>query len=52
MLTDGQFRVRKGKACVTNLLNYYDRVAETVKERDGWVDLKKTFDRVPKEGLV
>ncbi len=38
MLTDSQFGFRKGKSCVTNLLSYYDRVAETMQERDGWVD--------------
>ncbi len=32
ILTDGQFGFRKGKSCVTNLLSYYDRVAETMQE--------------------
>ncbi len=57
MLTDSQFDFRKGKSCVTNLLSYYDRVAETKQERDGWVDsiyldFKKAFDRVPHERLI
>ncbi len=57
MLTDGQFGFRKGKSCVTNLLSYYDRVSETMQERDGWVDsiyldFKKAFHRVPHERLV
>ncbi len=48
---------RVGKSCVTNLLSYYDRVAETIQERDGWVDsiyldFKKAFDRVPHERLI
>ncbi len=29
-----QFGFRKGKSCVTNLLSYYDRVAETMQEED------------------
>ncbi len=57
MLTDGQFGFRKKKSCVTNLLNYYDRVAETMQERDGWIDsiyldFKKAFDRVPYKILI
>ncbi len=35
MLTYGQFGLRKGKSCVTNLLRYYDRVGETMQEKDG-----------------
>ena len=46
MLSERQYGFRKG----TNLLSYYDRVAETMQERDGWVDsiyldFKKAFDR-------
>ncbi len=57
MLTDGQFGFRKGKSCVTDLLSYYDRVAEIMQERDGWVDsiyldFKKAFDKVPHERLI
>ncbi len=52
MLTDGKFGFRKGKSCVTNVLSYHDRVAETMQERVGWVDsiyldFKKAFDRIP-----
>ncbi len=36
--SERQYGFRKGKSCVTNLLSYYDRVAETMQERDGWVD--------------
>ncbi len=35
VLTDRQSSFRKGKSCVTNLLSYYDKVAETMQERDG-----------------
>ena len=57
MLSERQYGFRKGKSCVTNLLSYYDRVAETMQERDGWVDsiyldLKKAFDRVPHKRLI
>ena len=57
MLSESQYGFRKGKSCVTNLLSYYDRVAETMQERDGWVDsiyldFKKAFDRVPHERLI
>ena len=57
MLTNGQFGFRKGKSCITNLLSYYERVAETMQERDGLVDniypdFKKAFDRVPHERLL
>ncbi len=38
ILSERQYGFRKGKSCVTNLLSYYDRVAETMQERDGWVD--------------
>ncbi len=34
MLTDGKFGFRKGKSCITNLLSYFDRVAEAMQERD------------------
>ncbi len=48
--------LEKGK-CVTNLLSFYDRVTETMQERDGWVDIlylnsKKAFDKVPHERLI
>ncbi len=57
MLTDGQFGFRNGKSCVTNLLSYFDRVAKTTQEMDGWVDgiylnFKKPFDKVPQERLI
>ena len=57
MLTDRQFGFRKGKSCVTNLLSFYDRVAEDMQERDGWVgsiylDFKKAFDTVSHERLI
>ena len=57
ILTERQYGFRKGKSCVTNLLSYYDRVAETMQERDGWVDsiyldFKKAFDRVPHKRLI
>ncbi len=57
ILSERQYGFRKGKSCVTNLLSYYDRVAETMQERDGWVDsiyldFKKAFDRVPHKRLI
>ena len=57
ILSERQYGFRKGKSCVTNLLCYYDRVAETMQERDGWVDsiyldFKKAFDRVPHKRLI
>ncbi len=57
MLKDRQLGFRKGKSCVTNLLSYYDRVAEIIQERDGWVDniyldFEKAFARVPHERLI
>ncbi len=38
-------------------IKYYDRVAETMQERGGWVDsiyldFKKAFDRVPHKRLI
>ncbi len=57
MLSERKFGFRKGKSCVTSLLSYYDRVAETIQERDGWVDSTylhsmKVFDTVPHYGLM
>ncbi|MCP3680120.1 MAG: reverse transcriptase family protein, partial [Gammaproteobacteria bacterium] len=55
--TNAQPGFRKGKSCVTNLLNFYSRVIDEVQERDGWVDcvyldLKKAFDKVPHRRLI
>ncbi len=54
MLNERQFGFRKGRSCVTNLLCFYSRGIDVVQERNGWVDcvyldLKKTFDKVPQE---
>ncbi len=57
ILLERQYGFRKGKSCVTNLLSYFDRVAETMQERDGWVDrlyldFKKPLDRAPHKRLI
>lgn len=57
LISNNQFGFRKGRSCVTNLLNFYSRVIEGVQERDGWVDcvyldLKKAFEKVPHDRLL
>ena len=57
MLTGKQFGFREGRSCVSNLLCFYDRVTETMQERDGWVDsiyldFSKAFDKVPHKRLI
>ena len=57
MLTGKQFGFRQGKSCVSNLLCFYDRVTDTIQERDGWVDsiyldFSKAFDKVPHKRLI
>ncbi|WP_157982357.1 reverse transcriptase domain-containing protein, partial [Oceanicella sp. SM1341] len=43
--------------CITNLLEFYDKITEVRQEREGWVDCifldcKKAFDTVPHKRLV
>ena len=57
MLTGKQFGFRQGRSCVSNLLCFYDRVTDTIQERDGWVDsiyldFSKAFDKVPHKRLI
>lgn len=52
LLSPSQFGFREGKATITNLLSFYDRVIDNLQKNDGWVDcvyldIKKAFDRVP-----
>ncbi|KAK8748335.1 hypothetical protein OTU49_016085 [Cherax quadricarinatus] len=47
----------EGKSCVTNLLEFYDKITEVRHEREGWadcifLDCKKAFDTVPHKRLV
>ena len=47
IINNSQFGFRKGKLCITNLLNFYTRVVDEVLGRGGWVgtvylDIKKT----------
>lgn len=35
--TGRQFGLRN-RSCVTNLLSFYSRVVDVLRERDGWVD--------------
>ncbi len=39
IITEKQFRFRKGRSCVTNLLSFNMRVIDVVQERDEWVDV-------------
>lgn len=44
-------------SCITNLLDFYDRVSSVINKRDGWVecllqDCQKAFDSVPHRRLV
>ena len=57
ILTRNQFGFRQGRSCVSNLLCFYDRVTDTIQERDGWVDsiyldFSKAFDKVPHKRLI
>ena len=57
ILTGKQFGFRQGRSCVSNLLCFYDRVTDTIQERDGWVDsiyldFSKAFDKVPHKRLI
>ncbi|WP_340581658.1 reverse transcriptase domain-containing protein, partial [Klebsiella pneumoniae] len=57
LIKDSQHRFREEKSCVTNLLEFYDKVTEVRQERDGWVDCifldcKKAFNTVPHKRLV
>ena len=57
MLTGKQFGFRQGRSCVSNLLCFYDRVTDSIQERDGWVDsiyldFSKAFDKVPHKRLI
>lgn len=38
MVTEKQLRCKKGMSCMTILFSYFDRVADALQERDGWVD--------------
>ena len=56
IITNIQFGFRTGRSCVTNLLSFYSRVIDITQERDRWadcmyLDLKKTFDKVPHRRL-
>ena len=57
MLTGKQFGFRQGRSCVSNLLCFYDKVTDSIQERDGWVDsiyldFSKAFDKVPHKRLI
>ncbi len=57
ILTDRQFRFKKGRSCVMNLMCFYSRVIDIIQEREGWgdyvyLDLKKAFDKVPHKRLL
>ncbi|TOF82727.1 hypothetical protein CGJ15_26220, partial [Vibrio parahaemolyticus] len=56
-IIDNQHGFREGKSCVTNLLEFYDKVTEVRQEREGWIDCifldcKKAFDTVPHKRLL
>ena len=57
VLTVQQYGFRKGSSCSSNLIAFYSKVTDIVKEREGWVDavyldLKKAFDKVPHRRLL
>ena len=47
---------RKGRSCLTNLLDFFEAVAEEVDRGDPvdvlYLDFRKAFDRVPHERLL
>ncbi|KAK8747748.1 hypothetical protein OTU49_016574, partial [Cherax quadricarinatus] len=57
IINENQHGFMEGKSCITNLLEFYDKVTEVRHEREGWVDCvfldcRKAFDTVPHKRLV